>query len=240
MHDNRTDIRITDAHKSYSLGERRVHALRGVSIDVPAGSFCAITGPSGSGKSTLLNIMGLLDEPDSGHVSIRGTAAVGLKARDAARLRASSLGFVFQDFNLVPVLSAYENVELPLRVASRRRSGGRADARGAQASERREWVMHLLHGVGLADRADHRPAQLSGGQQQRVAIARALVNAPFAVLADEPTANLDSETGAAVLDLMRLFNERFATTFVVCTHDPAVRDLAHVAFSLRDGVVEGP
>lgn len=223
-------IQVRDAHKAYPMGERVVHALRGVSLDVPAGSFTAVTGPSGSGKSTLLNIMGLLDAPDSGEVRVRDALASGLRARDAARLRRSTLGFVFQDFNLLPVLTAYENVELPLRVAAP------SDARDPRG--RREWIMHLLDGVGLADRADHRPGQLSGGQQQRVAVARALVNRPAAVLADEPTANLDSDTGRDVLDLMRRFNEELDVTFVVCTHDDAVRGLATASFPLRDGVLE--
>ncbi|MFW5688247.1 MAG: ABC transporter ATP-binding protein [Spirochaetota bacterium] len=215
-----------DVHKHYVRGEQHVNALRGVSVEIPAGAFCAITGPSGSGKSTLLNIVGLLDRPDSGRVFLHGDETHGLNAREAARVRRERVGFVFQDFNLVPVLSAFENVELPLRVSS-----------GRTSSERREWVLSLLDAVGLSDRADHRPSQLSGGQQQRVAIARALVNRPAVVLADEPTANLDSHTGEEILNLMRRFNRDFATTFVFATHDTAIRDMADTVFHLMDGAV---
>lgn len=224
-------LRVDELYKTYQLGEREVRALRGVSLEIAPGSFCAIVGPSGSGKSTLLNIIGLLDAPDQGSVQLEEMDAGALSRRRATQVRRDRIGFIFQDFSLIPVLSAYENVELPLRISHGR---GR---RGASAQEHREWVMQLLEGVGLADHAAHRPAQLSGGQQQRVAIARALVNRPSLVLADEPTANLDSQTGETILELMHRFNRELGTSFVFSTHDAAIRQIAETVVPLRDGVV---
>ena len=218
-----TAVTVEGVRKKYTLGERIVDALRGVSLSVPKGTFCAVVGPSGSGKSTLLNMIGLLDKPDAGKVLLEQTDTTNLNSRETASLRRTRLGFVFQDFNLVPVLSAFENVELPLRVHP-----GRVD---------RDWVMSLLDQVGLADHAGHRPSQLSGGQQQRVAIARALVNRPVIVLADEPTANLDSKTGKAVLQVMQRFNRELSTTFIFSTHDEAIREMAETTFMLRDGIL---
>ena len=218
-----TAVTVEGVRKKYTLGERTVDALRGVSLSVPKGTFCAVVGPSGSGKSTLLNMIGLLDKPDAGKVLLEQTDTTNLNSRETASLRRTRLGFVFQDFNLVPVLSAFENVELPLRVQA-----GRVD---------RDWVMSLLDQVGLADHAGHRPSQLSGGQQQRVAIARALVNRPVIVLADEPTANLDSKTGKAVLQVMQRFNRELSTTFIFSTHDEAIREMAETTFMLRDGIL---
>ena len=220
-------IQVKEIVKQYALGRRAVPALRGVSFGVPAGAFCAVTGPSGSGKSTLLNIIGLLDTADSGSVEIEGHNVGSLSTRQAARMRRTRIGFVFQEYNLIPVLTAYENVELPLVEAK-----APAGVRG-----RHEWIMHLLQTVGLAEHAHHRPGELSGGQQQRVAIARALVNRPAVVLADEPTANLDSQTGAQIIDLMRTFRTRFGTTCIFSTHDPAIRSMADTTISLLDGVV---
>ena len=218
-----TAVTVEGVRKKYTLGERTVDALSGVSLSVPKGTFCAVVGPSGSGKSTLLNMIGLLDKPDAGKVLLEQTDTTNLNSRETASLRRTRLGFVFQDFNLVPVLSAFENVELPLRVHP-----GRVD---------RDWVMSLLDQVGLADHAGHRPSQLSGGQQQRVAIARALVNRPVIVLADEPTANLDSKTGKAVLQVMQRFNRELSTTFIFSTHDEAIREMAETTFMLRDGIL---
>ena len=215
-------VTVEYVRKKYTLGERGVDALRGVSLSVPKGSFCAVVGPSGSGKSTLLNLIGLLDKPDSGKVYLEDTDTASLNSRESARLRRTRVGFVFQDFNLIPVLSAFENVELPLRVHA-----GRPD---------RDWVMSLLDQVGLADHAAHRPSQLSGGQQQRVAIARALVNRPVIVLADEPTANLDSQTGQSILQVMHRFNQELSTTFIFSTHDMAIREMAETTHVLRDGM----
>ncbi|MFP3959877.1 MAG: ABC transporter ATP-binding protein [Spirochaetaceae bacterium] len=221
-------VEVTDLHKRYRLGERTVDALRGVSFSVAAGTFCAIVGPSGSGKSTLLNIIGLLDTADHGTVRIGASDTAALRRGEAAGFRRNHLGFVFQDFNLIPVLTAFENVELPLRVG----------AAEAGRSRRREWVMSLLEAVGLAEHAGHRPAQLSGGQQQRVAVARALVRNPLLVLADEPTANLDSETGGEILEVMHRFNRERETTFIFSTHDPAIRARAETTVPLRDGMVQ--
>jgi putative ABC transport system ATP-binding protein len=164
-----------------------------------------------------------LDKPDSGKVYLEKADTAHLNRRESARLRRTRVGFIFQDFNLIPVLSAYENVELPLRIHA--------------GSTDREWVMSLLDQVGLADHASHRPSQLSGGQQQRVAIARALVNRPVIVLADEPTANLDSQTGQAVLEVMHRFNRELSTTFIFSTHDTAIREMAETTYELRDGMV---
>ncbi|TVR05615.1 MAG: ABC transporter ATP-binding protein [Spirochaetaceae bacterium] len=218
-------VTVSSVHKRYRLGERVVDALRGVSLTIPAGTICAIVGPSGSGKSTLLNVIGLLDTPDSGTIRLEERDVASLNPTEAARVRRTRLGFIFQDFNLIPVLSAFENVELPLRVGQSAKAG------------RREWVMSLLDAVGLADHWSHRPGQLSGGQQQRVAIARALVNRPGIVLADEPTANLDSATGHSILELMHRFNRELGTTFVFSTHDPAVEEMARSVVRLHDGVV---
>ena len=220
-------LRVDNLHRTYQLGERRVQALRGVSLEIMPGSFCAIVGPSGSGKSTLLNIIGLLDRPDEGTVHLEEMDTGQLRSRQAARVRRERIGFIFQDFSLIPVLSAYENVELPLRIT---------DGRGNR-ERRRDWVMQLLDGVGLGDHAGHRPAQLSGGQQQRVAIARALVNQPLLVLADEPTANLDTQTGENILELMHRFNRELGTSFIFSTHDAAIRDIAETTVPLRDGLV---
>lgn len=220
-------VTVLDLKKEYRLGERTVNALRGVSFAIPAGSFCALVGPSGSGKTTLLNIIGLLDTADSGQVSLEGSDTSHLSALQSARIRHARLGFIFQDFNLIPVLSAYENVELPLRMGP----GGK------DRKARHQWVMALLDEVGLADHAKHKPAQLSGGQQQRVAIARALVNQPAIVLADEPTANLDSQTGGEILETMHRFNREFETTFIFSTHDAVIREMANMVVPLRDGLV---
>jgi putative ABC transport system ATP-binding protein len=211
--------------KVHRLGDIEVHALAGVDIDIHAGDFVAICGPSGSGKSTLLNMLGLLDRPDTGEILLDGTPLPLDKAAEMGRLRGERLGFVFQQFNLVPVLSALENVELPLyetRMAAR---------------ERRDRAMKLLHAVGLGERMHNWPAQLSGGQQQRVAVARALVRDPLIVLADEPTANLDSVTSEHLVDTMLRLNQERGTAFVVATHDPRVVARAHRVVHLRDGTV---
>ncbi|MFW6288497.1 MAG: ABC transporter ATP-binding protein [Spirochaetota bacterium] len=218
-------VSVERVGKTYVLGQRRVIALDDVSLTVDGGTFCAITGPSGSGKSTLLNIIGLLDTPETGYLRVCGVSSTTLSRRRAARFRRSNVGLVFQDFNLVPVLTVFENVQLPAL------AGGRPYV----DRERDTWVMHLLDACGLKSAADQLPTQLSGGQQQRVAIARALVNRPKLVLADEPTANLDSRTGAQIIALMRTFNENLDTTFVFATHDAAIRDVADRSIALRDG-----
>ncbi|HSN15454.1 MAG TPA: ABC transporter ATP-binding protein, partial [Anaeromyxobacteraceae bacterium] len=201
-------IRLENVTRTYQLGETTVPALRGVSLDLHPGEFTALVGPSGSGKSTLLNLVGCIDEPDTGKVWVEGVDVAELSDDDRSRLRNRRIGFIFQSFNLVPVLDVQENVELPLLVHEKLPVG-----------ERRARVAQALADVGLADFARHPPDKLSGGQRQRVAIARALVTHPILVLADEPTANLDSETAAKILDLMVELNERRKVTFLFSTHD---------------------
>ncbi|QQR73521.1 MAG: ABC transporter ATP-binding protein [Holophagales bacterium] len=209
--------------KRYRLGDTVVEALRGVDLEVAPGEVLVVAGPSGSGKSTLLHLLGTLDEPDAGQLVIGGRPVAALGDGERTRLRRSRLGFVFQSFNLLPVLTAIENVELPLWLA------------GVGSRERRERARELLAEVGLARRGEHRPDQLSGGERQRVAIARALVARPLAVLADEPTGNLDSTTATEVLDLLLALNEGHGTTFVLSSHDPALIARAPRCLRLRDG-----
>ncbi len=213
---------VRDVSKTYRLGKVAVTALAGVSLTVEAGEFMAVAGPSGSGKTTLLNLIGCLDTPTSGEIEIEGERVGMLSPGGRADLRARKLGFIFQTFNLIPVLTAYENVEYPLLI---HRRGGDVAAR----------VRAALEQVGLADRARHRPPELSGGQQQRVAIARALVGEPALVLADEPTANLDSRTGHDIIELMRRLNRERGTTFVFSTHDPRIMTAADRVLEISDG-----
>jgi putative ABC transport system ATP-binding protein len=215
-------VAVKGVSKTYRLGQVTVTALEGVSLAVKAGEFLAVAGPSGSGKTTLLNLIGCLDTPTSGEVEIDGEAISRLSAGRRADLRARKLGFVFQTFNLIPVLTAWENVEYPLLLQRRR-----GDVAGR--------VRAALEHVGLADRARHRPPELSGGQQQRVAIARALVTEPALVLADEPTANLDSRTGHEIVELMRRLNRERGTTFVFSTHDPRIVNAADRVLEISDG-----
>ena len=215
-------VAVRDVSKTYRLGKVTVTALDGVSLAVKAGEFLAVAGPSGSGKTTLLNLIGCLDTPTSGEVAIDGEAISGLSPGRRADLRARKLGFVFQTFNLIPVLTAWENVEYPLLLQR-----GRGDVAAR--------VRAALEHVGLADRARHRPPELSGGQQQRVAIARALVTEPALVLADEPTANLDSRTGHEIIELMRRLNRERGTTFVFSTHDPRIVNVADRVLEISDG-----
>jgi putative ABC transport system ATP-binding protein len=211
--------------KSYRLGRQQVPALRGLDLDLRAGEFAAIEGPSGSGKTTLLNLLGLLDSPDSGSVAIDGVDSGLLPESERAEIRLRRFGFVFQTFNLVPVLSARENVEYPMALA------------GIEVRRRREGARRLLESVGIPDKEDVRPDLLSGGQRQRVAIARALANSPEVVFADEPTANLDSGTAAAILDLMGRLNEEQGVAFLFATHDPRVVARARRTLVLRDGEI---
>lgn len=213
-----------DVVRAYPLGEASVTALRGVSFDIRAGESVAITGPSGCGKSTLLHLLGVVDTPTSGTVLVRGHDTRALSDREATAFRLRHLGFVFQRFYLVPTLSALENVELPMAEAG--------VARGARRTRARE----LLGYVGLGDRASHRPTQLSGGEQQRVAIARSLANRPSLLLADEPTGELDAETGASLLELFARLNAD-GTTLVFVTHDATVAAAARRTIALRDGRV---
>jgi putative ABC transport system ATP-binding protein len=216
-------IEVRDLHKSYKVGKVLFPALRGVSTKIEDGEFTAIAGPSGSGKTTLLNIIGCLDTPTKGDVFIGKTNVNDLTAREKAELRKNEIGFVFQTFNLIPVLTAYENVEIPLVLLS------------MSEDEKKQRVVSILEEVGLADYLHRRPNEMSGGQQQRVAIARALVKNPSMVLADEPTANLDSTTGRGILELMNELNSRHLTTFIFSTHDQLVMEFAKRLVTLRDG-----
>jgi putative ABC transport system ATP-binding protein len=218
-------VEVENAVKTYQIGEMETRALGGVSLDIEEGEFAALVGPSGSGKTTLLQLMGCLDKPNSGAVRIKGRDVTRLNANQRADLRREQIGFIFQFFALVPVLSAYENVELPLLLS------------GVSAKERRARVMQMLDAVGLADRAKHRPDQMSGGQQQRVAIARALATNPTLVLADEPTANLDTANGEQAMEIMQRLNQEMDTAFVFATHDPRVMAFARRIVELRDGQV---
>ncbi len=219
-------ITVENATKIYKIGEVETRALDGVSLSIEEGEFTALVGPSGSGKTTLLQLMGCLDKPNSGTVKIGGQDVTRMKANPRADLRREKIGFIFQFFALVPVLSAFENVELPLLLNN------------VAAKERRERVMGLLEAVGLADRINHRPDQLSGGEQQRVAIARALAPDPLLVLADEPTANLDTANGAQAMDIMQRLNEETSTAFIFATHDPRVVAYARRVIEMRDGRIE--
>jgi putative ABC transport system ATP-binding protein len=212
--------------KTYSLGAADVPAVRDVSIEIAPGEFVAIQGPSGSGKTTLLNLLGLLDHPDSGEVLVEGRDGTDLSENERSDLRRDRFGFVFQTFNLIPVLSAEENVAYPVAL-----TGADAAARTARARE-------LLTAVGLSDKVGVRPDLLSGGQRQRVSIARALANRPAVVFADEPTANLDSKTADEILDLMLALNERHGVAFLFATHDPRVVARARRVVSLKDGRIE--
>lgn len=208
------------------MGRTVVKALRGVSLEIARGEFLCIAGPSGSGKTTLLNLIGCLDKPTSGRILIEGQDVSTLSPKELAWVRRRRLGFVFQTFNLVPVLTAYENIELPLLLL------------GIGAAERRRRVYALLEALGISELAHHRPDEMSGGQQQRVSIARALITEPALVLADEPTANLDSETGKAIIELMHELNRTHGTTFVFSTHDPKVMERASRLVHIRDGRID--
>lgn len=216
---------LDNASKIYGSGATKVRALDSVSVDIYPGEFTVFSGPSGSGKSTLLNLVGLLDSASEGRVLLRGNDVSHLSQRKLAHLRAEQIGFIFQSFNLVPVLTALENVTLALQLAG---------ATGDHKAQARQ----VLEDVGLGEFLHRRPSQLSGGQQQRVAVARALVKKPALVIADEPTANLDTASGDTVLDLMRDLNERLGATFLFSTHDPRVMDRAKRIVKLRDGRVE--
>ncbi|MFW6288734.1 MAG: ABC transporter ATP-binding protein [Spirochaetota bacterium] len=219
-------LALNEVRKDYTLGETTVHAIRGVSLTVGPGEFVSIVGPSGCGKTTLLNMIGCIDRPTQGTVLFDGEDVGALSDARAAEIRLSHIGFIFQSFNLVPVLNLRENIELPMMLA------------GVKPSRRREVSDHLVAAVGLSQFATHKPSELSGGQRQRVAVARALVNSPRLVIADEPTANLDSKTGNEVLEVMRRLNEEESVTFIFSTHDQKIIRYASRIVRLADGVVE--
>lgn len=219
-------IQVKDVKKDYPLGKTTVHALRGVNLDVEEGAFMSIIGPSGSGKTTLLNIIGCIDTPSIGSVKVHDDEITALNDKQITDVRLHKIGFIFQTFNLIPVLNVRENVEFPLLLMKKHNK--------AEVDER---VEKLIRAVGLIDYIDHKPAELSGGQRQRVAIARALVTNPDIVLADEPTANLDSETSKSILELMRDLNEKEKTTFIFSTHDPDVLQYAKHIVKIKDGLI---
>ena len=218
--------KLTDVTRIYKIGEVETRALNGVSITIGDGEFTSLVGPSGSGKTTLLQLIGCLDQPTSGKVVIDGKDATNLNRNQRADLRKGTIGFVFQFFALIPTLTAYENVEMPLLL------------NGKNAAERKQRVMDLLQAVDMTERAHHRPDQLSGGQQQRVAVARALATDPKLILADEPTANLDTENGEQVMEIMKKLNKETGTTFVFATHDPRVIKYASRVVTLHDGKIQ--
>jgi len=217
--------KLTDVTRIYKVGEVETHALNGVTMTIESGEFTSLVGPSGSGKTTLLQLIGCLDKPTSGHVVINGKETTGLNRNQRADLRKGTIGFVFQFFALIPTLTAYENVEMPLLL------------NGKSPAERKQRVMELLEAVDMTSHSHHRPDQLSGGQQQRVAVARALSTNPSMILADEPTANLDTENGEQVMGIMQKLNQETGTTFVFATHDPRVIKYAKRIVTLQDGLI---
>ncbi|MEZ8219796.1 putative ABC transport system ATP-binding protein [Candidatus Fervidibacteria bacterium JGI MDM2 SSWTFF-3-K9] len=218
-------VRTRDVHKVYLMGKVEVHALRGVTLDIKRGEYISIMGPSGSGKSTLFNMIGGLDKPTSGSVYINEVDLAQLDAYELAWLRCRTIGYIFQTFNLIPVMTALENVMLPMIFA------------GVPEDERRDRAMELLKRVGLAERWNHKPFELSGGQQQRVAIARALANDPAIILADEPTGNLDLRTGKEIIELLKELNEEKGVTIISATHDLKMIDVSDRVIWIRDGQI---
>jgi len=218
-------VKIENVTRVYQIGKLETRALQGVNLSIAGGEFTSLVGPSGSGKTTLLQMIGCLDQPTSGKVIVNGKDVTTLNRNQRADMRRENIGFIFQFFALIPTLSAYENVEMPLLL------------NGMGVSERKDRVMELLKAVDLLDRANNRPDQLSGGQQQRVAIARALAPKPALILADEPTANLDTVNGKQVMDIMTRLNQETGVTFIFATHDPRVIQYARRVITLRDGLV---
>jgi putative ABC transport system ATP-binding protein len=220
-------MQATGVWKLYASGTSTVEAVRGVDVTLKVGEMVAIMGPSGCGKTTLLNVLSGIDVPSAGEVFVDGKPLFGVSDNERTTMRSNYLGFIFQDFNLLPVLSAVENVELPLLLL------------GVGASEARLRAMQALTDVGLAERSQHRPAELSGGQQQRVAVARAVVHRPAVILCDEPTGNLDSKTSEEVLALLKRINEEHQTTFLIVTHDAGIAELCDRVLQMEDGLIIG-
>ncbi|MET1255512.1 ABC transporter ATP-binding protein [Aliikangiella maris] len=220
-------IRLENVSKEYNLGKTKVRALDNVNFQVDEQEFITIAGPSGSGKTTLLNVLGCLDTPSEGSVYFDDKKISDLSLAKKADLRNEKIGFIFQSFNLIPVLSVYENIELPTLIGHKK----------TKSKETRDWIMHLISAVGLENRVKHRPDELSGGQRQRVAIARALVNKPACILADEPTANLDSDTSFMILELLQQLNRDEKTSFVFCTHDVDIISQCSSVVRIKDGQI---
>ena len=219
-------VKLIGLKKTYQQGKIAVPALRGIDMEIDSGEFTTIFGPSGSGKTTLLNMIGCLDKSTAGDIIFDGHSINNLSNRELAEIRRHNLGFVFQSYNLIPVLTAFENVEFAIRLIDKH-----------SKKERRDKVMSLLEEVGLGELSDRRPNELSGGQKQRVAVARALIKEPKLVLADEPTANLDSETSQEVLEIMQKMNKELNTTFIFSTHDPQVMEYANRLIEIKDGMI---
>jgi len=217
--------RVENVTRNYTIGEVETQALRGVTLGIEAGEFTALVGPSGSGKTTLLQLMGCLDQPTTGKVFVNGKDVSTLKRSERADVRRGTIGFIFQFFALIPTLTAYENIEMPLLL------------NGLKGEERKARVLELLEAVNLSDRGHHKPDQLSGGEQQRVAIARALASKPTMILADEPTANLDSKNGEQIMEIMSRLNKETGVTFIFASHDPRVIKYGRRVIQLQDGLV---
>ncbi len=220
-------IKVEDITKEYKAGEVSLKALKGVSFEIDPASFVSFVGPSGSGKTTLLNLMGCLDKPTEGRLTVAGTDVLALDRKKSALFRGNNIGFIFQDFNLIPVLTVYENIEYPLLMVQ-----------NIPSAKRRERVMKLLDAVGMLEQETKYPDQISGGQKQRVAVARALVTNPSLVLADEPTANLDSKTAYMIIELMKKMRDEFSTTFIFSTHDQKIVGEAEIIYTLEDGLLK--
>jgi putative ABC transport system ATP-binding protein len=221
-------IEVKNIQKVYQTGEISVEALKSISFTIDSSAFISFVGPSGSGKTTLLNLLGCLDKPTSGNIIISGVNIGELNRKQSAAFRGEQIGFIFQDFNLIPVLTVYENIEYPLLMVQ-----------NIEPVERKKRVLRLLKDVGMSDQKDKYPDQISGGQKQRVAVARALATRPKLVLADEPTANLDHNTAFMVLDIMKKMKKEFGTTFIFSTHDPKIVGEAEIIYTLEDGVLKG-
>lgn len=221
-------IAAQNVKKDYIIGEVTVEALRGLTFEIEPASFVSFVGPSGSGKTTLLNLIGCLDKPTEGNLSVAGANVLSLGRRASASFRGANIGFIFQDFNLIPVLTVYENIEYPLLMVQ-----------NVPLKERQKRVTALLEAVGMMDQKDKYPDQISGGQKQRVAVARALVTNPKLVLADEPTANLDHKTAYMVIELMKKMRDQFRTTFIFSTHDQKIVGEAEIIYTLEDGELAG-
>lgn len=222
------EIKLTNVSKEYTLGKTVVSALKNVNFKVQKRDFLTIAGPSGSGKTSLLNLLGCLDTPSKGQVLFDGIDVATLSRTKLAELRNDKIGFIFQSFNLMPVLNVFENIELPARIGNGSKMAPK---------ELKEWILHLIHAVGLSDRIKHKPEELSGGQRQRVAIARALVNKPSIILADEPTANLDSITAQSILDLLKKLNREENTALVFSTHDVEIIEQCDRVIRMRSGEI---
>lgn len=220
-------VKLINIRKTYQMGDVSIHALKDVNLEIETGSFVSIVGPSGSGKSTVLNLIGCLDQPTSGSIQIANQDVSNLGKNQRADFRGEHLGFVFQNFNLIPVLSVYENVEYPLLMI-----------KNEDSSNYKDRILSLLDAVGVLEQKDKLPSQISGGQMQRVAVARALVTQPKIVIADEPTANLDHDTAFKIINLMKKMKDQEQTTFVFSTHDPKIIGEAEIIYTLEDGIIQ--